>query len=109
MISNDLKHDTATFYAFQKLLHEHLLENAIAVSKILYFQDGASQHFKNRFNYFIGFNLFYYKQDFNTVAEIHFHATSHGKGLCDGLGDNLKRLATRTSLKYLQVMQSFFL
>lgn len=32
-------------------------------------------------------------------AEIHFHATAHGKGPCDGLGGNLKRLATRASLQ----------
>ena len=96
MISDDLKHDTATFYAFQNILHKHLLENNIAVSKIIYFTDGASQHFKNRFNFV---NLIFYKEDFNAEAEIHFHATSHGKGPCDGLGGNLKRLATRASLQ----------
>ncbi|KAF2900919.1 hypothetical protein ILUMI_05268 [Ignelater luminosus] len=32
-------------------------------------------------------------------AEIHFHAISHGKGPCDGLGGNIKRLATRASLQ----------
>lgn len=36
MISDDLKHDTATFYAYQKILHNHLLEKAIAVSKVIY-------------------------------------------------------------------------
>lgn len=96
MISDDLKHDTATFYAFQKLLHKHLLEKSIVGSKIIYITDGASQHFKNRFNFV---NLFYYKEDFNADAELHFHATSHGKGPCDGLGGNLKRLAARASLQ----------
>ncbi|CAH0551067.1 unnamed protein product [Brassicogethes aeneus] len=96
MISDDLKHDTATVYAFQKILYEHLLGKAINVSKIIYGTDGASQHFKNRFNFV---NLFYYNEDFNADAEIHFHATSHGKGPCDGLGGNLKRLATRASLQ----------
>lgn len=96
MISDDLKHDTATFYAFQKILHQHLADHRIAVSMIKYITDGAPQHFKNRFNFV---NLFYYKQDFNTEAQLHFHATAHGKGPCDGLGGNLKRLATRASLQ----------
>lgn len=29
MISDHLKHDTATFYTFQKILHKHLLEKSI--------------------------------------------------------------------------------
>lgn len=96
MISDDLKHDTATFYAYQKILHKHLSEKSIVASKIIYFTDGAPQHFKNRFNFV---NLFYYRDDFGTGAEFHFHATSHGKGPCDGLGGNLKRLARRASLQ----------
>ncbi|CAG9788176.1 unnamed protein product [Diatraea saccharalis] len=96
MISDDLKHDTATYYTFQKLLHQHLHEKSISTKKYIYITDGASQHFKNRFNFI---NLFYFKQDFGTDAEFHFHATSHGKGPCDGLGGNLKRLATRASLQ----------
>lgn len=98
MISDDLKHDTSAFYAFQKILHKHLLAKSILVSKIIYITDGAPQHFKNKFNFV---NLFYYKQDFNADAEIHFHATSHGKGPCDGVGGNLKRLAKRASLQLI--------
>lgn len=44
MISDDLKHDTATYYAYQK-----------------------KNYIKNRFNFV---NLFYYKHDFNTNAEV---------------------------------------
>lgn len=36
MISDDLKHDTATLYAFQKILHQHLDEHRIAVSVMKY-------------------------------------------------------------------------
>lgn len=32
-------------------------------------------------------------------AQLHFYATVYGKGPCDGLGGNLKRLATRASLQ----------
>lgn len=96
IISDDLKHDTATFYAFQKILLQHLQENSIITKKIVFITDGAPQHFKNRFNFI---NRFYFKHDFGTEAEFHFHATAHGKGPCDGLGGNLKRLASRASLQ----------
>lgn len=96
MISDDLRHDTSSFYAYQKILHQHLLEKSIPVSKIIYITDGAPQHFKNKFNFV---NLYYHKHDFDADAEIHFHATAHGKGPCDGIGGNLKRLAKRASLQ----------
>jgi hypothetical protein len=31
--------------------------------------------------------------------ELHFFATSHGKRLCDGIGETIKRLARRASLQ----------
>ncbi|KAF2879040.1 hypothetical protein ILUMI_27134 [Ignelater luminosus] len=96
MISDDLKHDTATFFTFQNILHRHLQENNIIAKKYIFITDEAPQHFKNRFNFI---NLFYFNHDFGTEAEIHFHATSHGKGPCDDLGGNIKRLATRASLQ----------
>ena len=37
--------------------------------------------------------------DFGVPAEWHFHATAHGKGPCDDIGGNLKRLAARVSLQ----------
>ncbi|KAE8741782.1 hypothetical protein FOCC_FOCC012690 [Frankliniella occidentalis] len=37
--------------------------------------------------------------DFGVAAEWHFHATSHGKGPCDGIGGTIKRLATRATLQ----------
>lgn len=40
-----------------------------------------------------------HKTDFGIEAEWHFHATSHGKGACDGIGANIKRQAARFSLQ----------
>jgi hypothetical protein len=46
------------------------------------------------------FATFYFtKKDFNVEAEWHFFATSHGKGLCDGIGGTVKRMARRASLQ----------
>ena len=40
-----------------------------------------------------------HEEDFGVAAEWHFSATSHGKGVCDGLGGTVKRLAARASLQ----------
>ena len=40
--------------------------------------------------------VIYYK---DIPAEWRFHATAHGKGPCDGIRGNLKRLAARASLQ----------
>ena len=63
---------------------------------MIYFTDGAAQHFKNEYNFI---NLLHHEMDFGIPAEWHLHATAHGKGSCDGIGGNLKRLAARASLQ----------
>uniref|UniRef100_A0ABD2WEA9 Uncharacterized protein n=1 Tax=Trichogramma kaykai TaxID=54128 RepID=A0ABD2WEA9_9HYME len=64
--------------------------------RIIYFTDGAAQHFKNKNNFT---NLKHHEKDFGVPAEWHFSATGHGKGACDGIGANIKRGARRTSLQ----------
>lgn len=63
-------------------LFMHLKEKSIVGSKITYINYGASRHFKNKFNFV---NLLYYIEDFNADTELHFYATSYGKGPRDGL------------------------
>lgn len=93
MLSDDLKHDTATFFEFQNILHRHLQENNIITKKYIFITDGAPQHFTNRFNFI---TPFYFNHGFGTETEIHFHASSHGKGPCDGPVYN--RLQTKQPL-----------
>lgn len=40
----------------------------------------------------------HHQQDYQIEAEWHFHATSHGKGPCDGIGGTLKRGGARSSI-----------
>lgn len=96
VISDDLNHNTVAVYAFQKLFIQHMQQKNIPLKKIIYFTDGASQHFKNKYNFA---NLLRHTEDFGIPAEWHFFATAHGKGPCDGTGGNLKRLAARASLQ----------
>lgn len=53
MISDDLKHDAATFYASQK--RHASFKKVVVVSKIIYITNEALKHFKTRINFL---NLF---------------------------------------------------
>lgn len=95
-ISDCLKHDTNTFYAFQKTALAYVQGKLPHIEHVIYFSDGSSAQYKN-FKNFV--NLCYHKQDYGLTAEWNFFATSHGKNVCDGIGGTIKRLATRASLQ----------
>lgn len=95
VLSDDLQHNTVAVYAFQQKIMQHLKEN-LTPTKIIYFTDGATQHYKNRYNFA---NVLKHEEDFGVPAEWHFFGTAHEKGACDGIGGNLKRLAARASLQ----------
>jgi len=61
-----------------------------------YFSDAAISQYKNFKNFT---NLCLHEEDFGITAEGNFFSASHGKGSCDGLGGNIKRLARRASLQ----------
>lgn len=96
IISECLIHDTIATHLFQRFLIDFLKDKYSLVKKVIYFSDGAAAHYKNRKNFI---NLCYHKKDFAVCAEWHFTATAHGKGVCDGVGGTLKRLAARASLQ----------
>jgi hypothetical protein len=96
IISDYLKHSTTAVYSFQKAIIPELKSLAPHVTTILYFSDGAASQYKNRKNFA---NLCHHFNDFGLHAEWHFHATSHGKGPCDGIGGTVKRLVTKSSLQ----------
>jgi len=71
------------------------IKTSIRVKNVVYFSDGAKQHFKNKFE---TINLIHHKIDFGVQAEWHCHATAHGKGASDGVGALFKREAAQSSL-----------
>ncbi|KYN27624.1 hypothetical protein ALC57_02985 [Trachymyrmex cornetzi] len=95
IISDNLAHDTAAVYVYQKLILDYL-KSCFKPTKVYYCSDGAGQHFKNKSSFA---NLQAHEKDFGITAEWHYHATSHGKGACDGIGANIKRNARRHSLQ----------
>lgn len=96
ILSDNLHHDVAAVYDFQKLMINFLKEQYSTIKKIIYVTDGAPQHYKNKYQFA---NLLKHEADFGIPAQWHFHATAHGKGPCDGIGGNLKRQAARASLQ----------
>ena len=96
-ISEHLKHDTLAVHVFQKKLISYLRSELIPdIKKNYYFSAGSAPQFKNRKNFL---NLCLHESDFGIKAEWHFYATAHGKGVCDGLGGTVKRLAAKASLQ----------
>ena len=96
VISDHLKHDTMTVYAFQEVILPFIIQKCPTIEKVMYFSDGAASQYKNYKNMS---NLCHHHEDFGVDAEWHFFATSHGKGPCDGIGGTVKRLAARASLQ----------
>lgn len=96
VISECLIHDSVAVKTFIDKLIEYLKSKFDVIEKIYYMTDGAASQYKNRKNFI---NINKHKDDYDGIeCEWHFHATSHGKGPCDGIGGTLKRKATRDSL-----------
>ncbi|CAH0550960.1 unnamed protein product [Brassicogethes aeneus] len=96
IISDSLEHSTTSVHAFQRVLISFLIKKNPSLKKVIYFSDGASSQYKNRYNVT---NVLFHEDDFGIPAEWHYYATSHGKGPSDGLGGTLKRNASRASLQ----------
>ncbi|KAJ8679631.1 hypothetical protein QAD02_015418 [Eretmocerus hayati] len=79
--SDSLVHDSAFVHCVQKVVTEHIKKNFPLAKKVIYFLDGAAQHFKNKSNFE---NWMNHKEDFGLEAEWRFDATAHGKNACDG-------------------------
>lgn len=66
------------------------------IHKIIYFSDGCSGQYKNRFC--MG-NVLRHRREYGIDAEWHFHATAHGKNRCDAIGGIVKSVAFRATIQ----------
>lgn len=94
-LSNNTLHDTVAVYTVQRMLVPQLKKIVPELRKVIYFSDGAKQHFKNKYQMM---NLIHHEEDFGVQAEWHFHAIAHDKSASDGIGAVFKREAVRASL-----------
>ena len=51
VFSDNLIHDTVAVYLIQEIIIDYLKKSFDFVKKIIYFTDGAAQHFKNKHNF----------------------------------------------------------
>ena len=110
IVSDELQHGKMSVYAFMTHILTDLKQKYPTVQQIDVFSDGASSQFKQRFLFS---NLQMWEQQFHTELKWHFFATSHGKGVVDGLGGTVKRSVWRyvrsgkaqatTALSFFQV------
>ena len=95
VVSDELSHDKARVYAFNKAILERVKE-VTPVRVVHYWSDGAGSQFKNRYNLS---SLLYHEEDFNCKATRSFFETAHGKGPVDGVGGEVKRAVWRSILQ----------
>lgn len=88
IISDEMAHDKTSVAVFMStILSEFVKEKHPDVKKAYIFSDGPSSQFKNKYIVSILHKL-------NQIVNIqwNYFATSHGKGVVDGVGGTIKRL-----------------
>ena len=86
IVSDELKHGKSQVMAFLKFLLDQI-DSSIKDVKL--FSDGCAEQFKSKYV----LNQIPKKEFFNQRVMWHFFATSHGKGVVDGIGGTAKRAA----------------
>ena len=87
--SADVSHDKFVVNAALEIILNHIKIVLPNVKEINCFSDGAASQFKQRFLFR---NLIHISNERKIRLNWHFFATSHGKGVVDGIGGTVKRL-----------------
>ncbi|CAF2705939.1 unnamed protein product [Rotaria sp. Silwood2] len=87
--SLDVTHDKFVVSSALEIILNHLESVIPNVKEINCFSDGAASQFKQRFHFR---NLVRIANERRIDLSWHFFATSHGKGVVDGIGGTVKRL-----------------
>ncbi|CAF1101340.1 unnamed protein product [Adineta ricciae] len=87
--SSDLTHDKFVVDAALAIILNHIATKLPNIKEINCFSDGAASQFKQRFHFR---NLTRIANKYNISLSWNFLATSHGKGVVDGIGGSAKRL-----------------
>ena len=87
--SLDVTHDKFVVSSALEIVLNHLESVIPNVKEIKCFSDGAASQSKQRFHFR---NLVRIANERRIDLSWHFFATSHGKGVVDGIGGTVKRL-----------------
>lgn len=108
IVSDDTDHDKKSVIAFLWYVINHLVKDRHPSVKHVYaFSDGPTSQFKNRY-------LVHFLHKLTNIVNIqwNFFATSHGKGVVDGIGATVKRLVynavTTRAAPVVQDAHSFY-
>lgn len=89
LISNNVSHDKYCVSSCLTYIINKLKQQLPLLEEISFFSDGAASQFKQRFLFR---NLTRMSDKYNLLLSWHFFATSHAKGVPDGIGGIVKRL-----------------
>ena len=92
IVSDDLNHTKHSVYVFMQRILTHLKASYPGIETIDIFSDGPTSQFKQRFLFS---NLHGWEMEHDLKIRWNFFATSHGKGMVDGIGGTLKRAVWR--------------
>ena len=92
VVSDDLQHSKIGVYSYVTYILNHLKENYPSIKCIDVFYDGASSQFKQKYLFS---NLHLWEDNLCIRVKWNFFATSHGKGVVDGIGGTVKRSVWR--------------
>ncbi|CAF1352818.1 unnamed protein product, partial [Didymodactylos carnosus] len=93
--SNDVSHDKFVVNSAIEIILNELKTHVPNLKQIDFFSDGAVSQFKQRFMFH---NLIQIAHEYKIALSWNFFATSHGKGVVDGLCGTVKRLVWSTAL-----------
>lgn len=94
-VSSHVEHNKYSIHAALEHLLCALQRSEDKMQEIVFFSDGAASQFKQRFLFK---NLSHLSRMYNVLMSWHFFATSHGKGVVDGLGGTIKRMVHQAIL-----------
>jgi len=92
--SDHIKKDKNAIFVFLKILLEDIITKSNP-SEYIFWSDGPSSEFKNRFMVKL---LRIFSATYKKKFTWKYFATSHGKGVVDGVGGNIKRLVRVKSM-----------
>ena len=103
IISNELQHGKYAVHAFLDYLLRDLKATYPDITKVNFISDGAASQFKQKFLFT---NLTFMEEVHHIKVVWNFFATSHGKGVVDGIGGHVKRLVWIASMTGTRVINS---
>ena len=92
LVSDDLNHSKQSVYVFMQYIFNHLRSKCPDMKVINILSDGASSQFKQKYLFS---NLYSWEQEHDLKIIWNLFATSHGKGVVDGIGGTVKRAVWR--------------